>query len=261
MADPIDHNGKSVEADVWVVRPSACKGTPLLDVFESWLQPSEAARYGEITHADTKLSHLIGLGISRLALAAHAGGLPEEWRFDAGEHGKPAIAAGVDPQGWAFNVSHSGDMVVCAVTRGIAVGVDVEDVERQSRTMQIADRFFVPREVAPMKRLEGRAQRELFFAHWTLKEAFIKATGTGLHTSLSKFWFDLEEPGGIRFDAVPEVEREPGLWSYVTAELDARHRVALGVRFPGRLNVRFHGLDPLGPPESFAADVTRRSFY
>ena len=83
-------------------------------------------------------------------------------------------------EGFYHNLSHSGSRAVLAVSDG-AVGIDIEPVREYS--MKIVRRFFSEREQAyvSMNGAEG------FFRIWTLKEAFMKATGEGISLGIDSF--------------------------------------------------------------------------
>ncbi|MDP6945214.1 MAG: 4'-phosphopantetheinyl transferase superfamily protein, partial [Myxococcota bacterium] len=140
---------------------------------------------------------------------------PAGWRFVVGDHGCPSIAPEQNHGDLRFNLSHTMGLIVCAVTRGRDIGVDVEYEPRKSQTTKIADRFFAPPEVAALHRLPEAQQRERFFAYWTLKEAYIKGRGMGLAIPLKRFWFDVDTPGLIEFQNDPSLQDDPKSWSFV----------------------------------------------
>ena len=86
--------------------------------------------------------------------------------------------------GMHYNISHSGDWVVMALSDK-AVGIDVERV--RSPQYRIAERFFSPTELAALNRLEGDEKARYFFDLWTLKESYLKLLGKGLTQSLGSF--------------------------------------------------------------------------
>lgn len=98
-----------------------------------------------------------------------------------GEQGKPYVNGRM---GVYFNISHSGDYVVCVVSDS-EVGVDIEKIG--VARMNVARRFFHPLEVCQLESLEGERQSDLFFNYWTVKESFLKYTGSGLSCPLSSF--------------------------------------------------------------------------
>lgn len=118
--------------------------------------------------------------------------LPISYRY--GEHGKPIIAD--FPK--HFNLSHSGDYVVCAVSDG-EVGADIQKwVPCKERT---AERFFAPEEWELLQRLSGEQRTEMFYRLWTRKEAYGKYTGMGIPGAVSENLSGEKECAGkqIRF--------------------------------------------------------------
>ncbi|TNF31586.1 MAG: 4'-phosphopantetheinyl transferase superfamily protein [Deltaproteobacteria bacterium] len=136
-------------------------------------------------------------------------------------------------------------MVTVALATGRDVGVDVEDAARRGRTVELADRFFAPSEVAALRALpEGAAQRDRFFRLWTLKESYIKARGQGLAIPLSGFAFALDGAGSaIGFSARPEVDDDAARWRFFGLRPSERHQlavaVAAGPSAPVRVRVRW----------------------
>lgn len=126
---------------------------------------------------------------------------PDAWRFHATAHGKPVLAPEPCPSvPLTFNLSHTHQIVACVVSRGAAVGIDVERVDRVPDTMSIAARFFSARETATLQdRASGHDRALRFIELWTLKESFVKATGKGLSQPLQGFTFDLDDEHAISF--------------------------------------------------------------
>ncbi|MBD3347403.1 MAG: 4'-phosphopantetheinyl transferase superfamily protein [Chitinivibrionales bacterium] len=88
-----------------------------------------------------------------------------------------------------FNISHSGGWVVCGVTDNGQIGVDVQQM--RPINLEIARRFFAPREANFIENSVPEYQLDYFYRFWTLKEAYIKAEGKGMHMPLDSFYFDL----------------------------------------------------------------------
>src|SRR6185436_13023672 len=100
---------------------------------------------------------------------------PGTWEFEAGEFGRPEIAAPSVQPTVRFNLSHTDGMIVCLVGDDREIGVDVEDIERTGYTVEIADRYFSEAEVRELRSWTAERRVERFFDYWTLKEAYIKA--------------------------------------------------------------------------------------
>ena len=92
-----------------------------------------------------------------------------------------------------FNLSHSGNMVFCAVSDK-DVGCDVEQIT--DIYMQIAARFFFHEEYEAISACpDSTSRNDLFFRYWTLKESFMKVTGLGFKLNLDDFCIDLRSDG------------------------------------------------------------------
>ena len=125
----------------------------------------------------------------RRVLSHYADMAPEDWQFDVGEQGKPYLWDA--PLALDFNVSHSGEWLVCAVTAGIPVGVDVEEAVPTRDVMTLARRFFREEEVAALAERSAAEQCERFYDLWTLKESAVKARGEQLLFGLDARGFAL----------------------------------------------------------------------
>lgn len=117
----------------------------------------------------------------RGVLSAYAGvDFPAEaWRFAVEEQGRPRLAPEWDGLGLRFSLARSGEMVVCAVARGGAVGVDVEDMLLRVEE-ELPEGVLAENEQEGLRGLAGAVRREAFLGFWTLKEAYGKGLGCGL---------------------------------------------------------------------------------
>ena len=129
---------------------------------------------------DDKMRSL-GAGVL-LARALKSVGVNENAEISVGKNGKPFLR---DIEYVHFNLSHSGNLVMCAISN-MEVGCDVERVK--NGRLGVAERFFTPeeREFINIGKNE-KEKNERFFRLWTLKESFIKANGAGLSMSMNSF--------------------------------------------------------------------------
>ncbi len=119
-------------------------------------------------------------GILREILGGYLAVKPSSVTFDYGKYGKPALHSSIHPAEFSFNLSHSGDMAVFAVTRHADVGVDIEHVRTITNIDMIAKRYFTADEYTLVSSCSGEEKLATFFDIWTLKEACLKTTGKGL---------------------------------------------------------------------------------
>ena len=101
-----------------------------------------------------------------------------------GKHGKPEI------EGIYFNLSHSHDMVVLAVSNR-PIGCDIEKVGKIRDG--IAKHYFTDNEVRYLEQYDGDKKREEFYHLWTMKESYMKMTGEGSSLSLKSFEFEIRD--------------------------------------------------------------------
>jgi 4'-phosphopantetheinyl transferase len=135
----------------------------------------------------------------RAILGAYLDMHPRELVFRAGTYGKPFLDAAVYGTRVCFNVSGSYELALVGVSRGRELGVDVEFLRPLDRVNDIAARHFSSGEQLALRRVPLDARVRAFFTYWTLKEAYLKARGTGLSGSLAEFVVPsaLEEPGRV----------------------------------------------------------------
>jgi 4'-phosphopantetheinyl transferase len=91
-----------------------------------------------------------------------------------------------------FNLSHSGERAVLAVTNGREVGIDLEE-EHQLEVLAFARLFFSPGERLALELTPPLQRLHAFFKVWTRKESFIKAIGSGLSFPLDGFHVSLDD--------------------------------------------------------------------
>jgi 4'-phosphopantetheinyl transferase len=200
------------------------------------ISADERARMSRFRFEADRRRYLFAHALVRTALTRHAPDTsPEVWRFRTTPYGRPEIETAGGPPPLRFNLSHTAGLVACAVTRGRDVGVDVEHVGPPGRNgalgdaelLEVARRVFAPAEVADVEGAATDARRERFFAIWTLKEAYIKARGLGLHLPLERFAFRLDGDA-VRFE--PDVDDDDAAWCFTRARPTPGHALALAAR-------------------------------
>ena len=183
-------------------------------------------------------------GAVRAVLAGYADVPAESLAFSIGPHGKPALDGLPAGAGLEFNVSHAGDLALCAVTRGRAVGVDVEAIRPDFATGEVARRFFAPGEVAALEALPAGERVDAFFACWTRKEAYIKARGTGIALGLDRFEVSLAADRPAALLATSHEPAASARWRLVALAPGEGYAGALATEGPARL-VCWQWTDPI----------------
>jgi 4'-phosphopantetheinyl transferase len=118
-------------------------------------------------------------GLLRALLGRYLERDPRSLQFVVGEHGKPALAGDTSALP-AFNMSHSGELALYAVSDAGAIGVDVETARRPIDEVAIAARTLGDSEAQRLQILAPPARRREFLRLWTRYEAQLKCLGVGI---------------------------------------------------------------------------------
>ncbi|MFF4249663.1 4'-phosphopantetheinyl transferase family protein [Streptomyces sp. NPDC001663] len=166
--------------DVWTVPLDGPPAT--VATLSRILSGREVERGGRCRFESDRRRFIIAHGALRMILAGYLDVPPEELRLQRGRHGKPRLADGSDLR---FNLSHSGELGLVAVTRHAEVGVDVDRLRPGLPVEPFAERFFPAPDARFVAAAAGPTERaERFLRLWTRKEAVVKAAGARLTQGL-----------------------------------------------------------------------------
>ncbi len=190
LAAPAELSLDDQQVHVWRVSLNAPEDT--LALLHSTLATNEAEQANRFRSSEHRSWFVARRGALRAILARYLDIGPAGMNFTFGPHGKPALICG-DSQ-LQFNLSDSNGLAVIAITRGRAIGIDIEHIRSGRAEEAIAQRFFSTGECASLMSLPAGQRRDAFFNCWTRKEAYIKARGEGLSLPLNSFEVSLK-PG------------------------------------------------------------------
>lgn len=195
---------------------------------ERVLSPDEVARADRYRGPGLRGRFVVGRATLRKALGWYLGQPPEDLAFVYGPHGKPSLAGAA---GLSFNLSHSADLALLAVTSGAEVGVDVEEMDIRRDVPSILGRFFAEGERSEYFEAPEPDRLAAFYRGWARKEAFLKALGTGLVTALDSFEVTLgAAPPLLR--RVGDDPSEASKWGLLDVDAHPRFAAAVAVRGP-----------------------------
>ncbi|MDQ0191716.1 4'-phosphopantetheinyl transferase family protein [Paenibacillus wynnii] len=147
----------------------------------------------------------------------------EDVEFEYNEFGKPLVSGDTPCY---FNVSHSGDWVVCAVDSD-AIGIDIE--QKSDIDLEIARRFFTSQEYRYIFGGDPITRKDRFYEIWTFKESYIKAVGKGLSIPLQSFEVQIEkqEYGESLLARIDRNSSSDNVWFLKQFNMNADYKVAI----------------------------------
>ncbi|MBK8452739.1 MAG: 4'-phosphopantetheinyl transferase superfamily protein [Thiofilum sp.] len=156
-----------IYADQWHTLDSEC------------LSRTERERAAQFRLAAPRTLYQAAHAFLRQVLSLYAPLRPQAWCFSTNPYGKPCIT---NPhyESIQFNLSHTEGLVACVVAHNITVGIDIERIQPMEDLAAVARYTFAPCEAEAVLALsDPLQQQQRFFTYWTLKEACLKAWGTG----------------------------------------------------------------------------------
>ncbi len=221
------------EIHLWFIRDETIVEESVLEEYYKLLNENERARHERFQFNRDKKQFAITRAAIRTILSKYVEDVrPQSWEFRNNEYGKPSIVTADGKCPVRFNISHSKELIVIAVSLNCELGVDVEYVHRTSRTGDLAERFFSTIESTALGLLPVELRRERFFDLWTLKEAYIKACGLGLAIPLDQFSFSFPGPEKIAISFDERRNDSSQSWSFWQFVPAISHKVAVAIKKP-----------------------------
>lgn len=172
----------------------------------------------------------------RMILGRYLRTKPGRLQIELGDHGKPFFANAKATLGLRFNLSHSHQLALIAVTRDREIGVDLEYMRGDFVTDEVAEHFFSAGEVAQFRAVPAELKTQSFFNCWTRKEAYIKARGEGLYCPLDQFEVSLIPGQPARLLNSRVDSGEASRWSFQELQAGPGYAATLAVEGePSRL--------------------------
>ena len=188
--------------------------------FSQFLTDQERQRAAKFINPLHGSRWTVARGYLRQILSQYLNITPAEIVLSYGKQGKPAVE-GNDLQ---FNLSHSGDRAVYALSAKQPVGIDLELIHPLPAA-DLVDRFFTVNEQAIFHSLPVEIQQAAFFHAWTQKEAYLKACGTGLSTPLDQIEVSIDPRTPSAIVTAPLT----GIWQIEKLAISAEYAGAIAI--------------------------------
>lgn len=125
-----------------------------------------------------------------------------EFVIERNEFGKPYLR---DFPEWYFNLSHSGEKMLLAISHKTPVGIDIEFIKKRSSLDDVVKRCFTISEQNYWFDLPKNEQLSVFYDFWTRKEAVVKGIGRGIALGLNRCEINVNQPN--QFLNLPVIEK------------------------------------------------------
>jgi 4'-phosphopantetheinyl transferase len=196
----------------------------VVDRLNAVLGAEELARADRFRFGQDRISFLVAHSLARVMLSLVLPRPPRNWAFVIGGLGRPWLRPGQTRHAVCFSLSHTRGLAACALGIGCGVGIDAESY-KAARLLDSDSDWLTHAEGAALHELAPEGRGDAAVRLWTLKEAFAKATGLGLHQRFGDVGFTLDPP---RLACAPAACT--GYWRLAQMHPTATHVVAIAVR-------------------------------
>ncbi|KAJ3693272.1 hypothetical protein LUZ60_008752 [Juncus effusus] len=226
------------EAHVWYIKPDEIKDSSQLKNYLEILSPSEKQRILSLDEEKNQKNAILSKALVRTTLSRYSNWEihPKSIKFKKGINGKPEIIwqdkNDISNLPLQFNLSHTSSLIACAISLQNPIGIDVEENRRKTmhNVISLAKRYFSPSEFEFLKSIsDPDTQQREFIKLWTLKEAYVKATGRGFSSSPFKNFTIQSLKNGMKLSIEADSDCE-GLtvnWQFGQFEINNSHFLSI----------------------------------
>jgi 4'-phosphopantetheinyl transferase len=171
------------------------------------LSSGEQLRASSFRFARDRERYIAGRAMLRVLLGHYLTESPKHIAIESGPFGKPGLTDHLTSV--HFNLAHTGDLAIVAISSACIPGIDIESLERTVDHDALAKRFFSAREYAEFEQISPAARSRAFLTRWTCKEAVAKALGKGLRITLNRIEVSAAADGALRLLSLPDGDVAP----------------------------------------------------
>jgi 4'-phosphopantetheinyl transferase len=205
------------EVEVYAVKVDKNLDVAVFEALLDYVATEKSARIKRFFKYEDALRTLLGDILARYLICQKLNLKNQQLQFGKNQYGKPFLVNG---RSVCFNISHSGEWVVCALS-SLPVGIDVEKMGPVDDAL--GERIFTHDEYRVLRAKSSSEQRSCFYKLWTLKESFIKAIGKGLSIPLTSFSISFDQ--GERISV--KTESGTGDWFFKQYDWGEEYQLAV----------------------------------
>lgn len=218
----------SPEIHVWLAFWEAINDECLLEAYRDLLNAAEKVEESRFCLARDRHRYLVARALLRTVLSRYASVDPKDWVFSTDAYGRPHIVNTQAADGClSFSVSHTQRLIALGVAKGRSLGVDVENFATRDWSIDVANHYFAPQEVAALREAPHHQRRYRFFEYWTFKESYSKARGMGLSLPLDRFSFHFADDRAVDLAIDPALGDDSSRWQLWQFRPTSEHLLAV----------------------------------
>jgi len=158
-------------------------------------------------------------------------------RFNYGPTGKPALKKEFNEDGIEFNLAHSDNLALLAITKAGVIGADIELLRPIPNMVELIKEFSSFEEFKIFQTLPTEYRVDAFFRLWTRKEAFLKATGDGIGHLLRKISMSFSQNEQIDIIKIDGCISDTKMWRLHDLSITGYFGAAIAVKSLKPINV------------------------
>ncbi|MDE2430644.1 MAG: 4'-phosphopantetheinyl transferase superfamily protein [Burkholderiales bacterium] len=163
-------------------------------------------------------SHILNIPVSEIAVALESTGKPFLRCVSEDNIHLPFIS-----------IAHAGETIVFAINEHTPIGVDVELLRTDVDIDDLMQLAFDAIEIQAVNDFDAHCRLRKFYEFWTLKEAFLKATGEGLLTEPNTIVFHIDAKSHARLIKASD-EKAKSLWNFYFVQFDESYVIAMAAK-------------------------------
>lgn len=218
------------EAHIWITYIDKQCDRKLLEEYRAILSEDEQKRYKSFFFEHHRNQYLVSHALLRTTLSSYVNIPPNNWIFSYNFYGRPKICKPPCTPELRFNLSRTQGIAVCLIASNIDVGIDIESEKNLNDPKLLYGHVLSPVEISRLQRVSGQTLKKKFLIYWTLKEAYIKAIGTGLSFPLTQVSFKLHPHGSAHISFDTKQKDNPSDWQFAYFSPTPKHILALALR-------------------------------